>query len=149
MKTTAITLETIRSNYPKLSLKRIAETTGVCYQYALKASKKPIPNQPYDPSAFNYAEVEKIFERKSINLADYDWSAIEAEIATIVPISKIEEFAVGVEFTLREANEDKVGIVYTVVYTTETHIVFQAVSSTQPRVMNYDTFMHQSPRIIA
>ena len=141
-------LETIKTNYPKLSLKKICEVTNVCYQYALKSSKKPIPNKLYNPTDFNYEEVDKIFERKNINLEDYDWRSIEDEIITIVPINKIEDFEIGVEFTLRETSEDKNGVVYEVIYTTETHIVFKAVSSTQPRVMNYDTFVHQSPRIV-
>lgn len=137
----------LKTNYPKLSLKKICEVTNVCYQYVLKASKKPIPNKPYDPTEVNYEEVDKIFERKNVKLEDYDWITIESEIATIIPINKIEDFAIDVEFTLREVEEKK-GTIYRVIFTTESHIVFMSNESTQPRVMNWDTFAHQSPRIV-
>ena len=138
--------ENLRTNYPKLSLKKICEVTNVCYQYVLKASKKPIPNMPYDPTAINYDEVDKIFESKDVDLSSYDWKSLEDEIATIVPINKIEDFKIDVEFTLREVEEKK-GTIYKVIFTTETHVVFMSNESTQPRVMNWDTFVHQSPRI--
>lgn len=147
MLNTDTTFQTIKNTYPKLSLKKICEVTNVCYQYVLKSSKKPIPNTPYDPTSINYEEVNKIFERKGIDLSTYDWEKIESEIQTIVPINKIEDFTIDTEFTLRET-EDKKGTIYRVLYTTETHIVFMSLESTQPRVMNWDTFVHQSPRII-
>lgn len=140
------TFETIKTNYPKLSLKKICEVTNVCYQYVLKSSKKPIPNTSYDPTSINYEEVDKIFERKGVDLGSFDWGTIENEITTITPINKIEDFEIDVEFTLREVEEKK-GTVYRVIFTTETHIVFMSKESTQPRVMNWDTFVHQSPRI--
>lgn len=138
--------ETIKTNYPKLSLKKICEVTNVCYQYVLKSSKKPIPNKPYDPTEINFEEVDKIFERKGVDLSSFDWKSLEDEIVTIIPINKIEDFKVDVEFTLRETEEKK-GTIYRVIYTTESHVVFMSKESTQPRVMNWDTFIHQSPRI--
>lgn len=141
------TIETIRTNYPKLSLKSICEAAGLCYQYVLKASKQPIAGQAYDPEAINYGAIAKIVERKNVDLDAIDWADLESQIKVVTPISKIEDFAVGVEFMLREAAEKK-GTLYTTVYTTETHIVFLSVGNTQPRVMNWDTFVHQSPRII-
>lgn len=141
------TFETIKTNYPKLSLKKICEVTGVCYQYVLKASKKPIPNKPYDPAEINFEEVDKIFERKGVDLSSYDWKSLEDEIITIIPINKVEDFKIDAEFTLRETEEKK-GTIYKVIFTTESHIVFMSNESTQPRVMNWDTFVHQSPRII-
>lgn len=146
MLNTNTTFKTIKTNYPKLSLKKICEVTNVCYQYVLKASKKPIPNRPYDPTEVNFEEVNKIFERKNIDLSSFDWETIENEIVTIVPINKVEDFTINTEFTLRET-DDKKGTIYKVIFTTETHIVFMSLESTQPRVMNWDTFVHQSPRI--
>ena len=136
----------LKTTYPKLSLKKICETIDVCYQYVLKASKKPIPNTPYDPTSINFEEIEKIIERKNIDLATFDWETIASEIAIVTPINKVEDFSVGIEFTLREVEEKK-GTIYEVVFTTDTHIVFMSKESTQPRVMNWDTFVHQSPRI--
>ena len=141
-----MTIETIRTNYPKLSLKKICEVTGVCYQYVLKASKQPIEGKPYDPADFNYTAVEKIFARKEVDFESYDWKTISDEIVIAAPVSKIEDFKVGTEFQLRET-EDKKGTIYSVIFTTESHIVFMSNESTQPRVMNWDTFIHQSPRI--
>lgn len=141
-----MTIETIRTNYPKLSLKKICEVTGVCYQYVLKASKQPIEGKPYDPTDFNYTAVEKIFARKEVDFESYDWKTISDEIVIAAPVSKIEDFKVGTEFQLRET-EDKKGTIYSVIFTTESHIVFMSNESTQPRVMNWDTFIHQSPRI--
>ena len=131
------------NNFPKLSLKRICDELNVCYQYVLKASKKPIANQLYDPAATNYDEIDRIFEKKNINLEDYDWRAIEDSIKVFEPINKIEDFEFDTEFKIR-GSEDY----HKVIYITDTHIVFMQINSTQPRVMNWDTFLHQSPRII-
>lgn len=139
------TIETIRTNYPKLSLKAICEAAGLCYQYVLKASKQPIAGQAYDPEAVNYEAIAKIVERKGCDLDAIDWASLESQVKVVTPINKVEDFIVGTEFTLREVEEKK-GTIYTTVYTTETHIVFLAVDNTQPRVMNWDTFVHQSPR---
>lgn len=142
------TIETIRTNYPKLSLKAICEAAGLCYQYVLKASKQPIVGQAYNPETVNYEAIAKIVERKGCNLDEINWAALEANVRVLVPVNKQEDFADRTEFTLREANEEKQGTLYSVIYTTSTHIVFMSYESTQPRVMNWDTFMHQSPRII-
>jgi hypothetical protein len=141
------TIESIRSNYPKLSLKAICDITGLCYQYVLKASKTPIAGRAYDPAEVNYEAIAKIVDRKGIDLDAFDWKTIEAQVKVATPVNKQEDFAIGTEFSLREAEEKK-GTVYSVLITTETHLVFIAAGSTQPRVMNWDTFMHQSPRIV-
>ena len=140
------TIKELRNTYPTISLKRICDETKVCYQYALKASKQPIPNQTYDATAFNYAAVQKIFDRKEIALEDYDWSAINQSIKVATPINKPEDFAVNTTFKIRNEEET-----FKVIYTTPSHIVFISTNpdNTQPRVMNWDTFSHQSPRIIS
>ena len=144
-----MTIKEIKTNYTKLSLKKICDETKVCYQYVLKASKKPIENQPYDATAFNYDEVQKIFDKKGINLDNYDWSQINSEQKVFEPINKPEDFDSNPNnptfFKIRNDNT-----YYVTIYTTETHIVFLPASKsegTQPRVMNWDTFLHQSPRI--
>ena len=142
-----MTIETIRANYPKLSLKSICEAAGLCYQYVLKASKQPIAGQAYDPEAVNYDAIAKIVERKGVDLSTIDWAALESNVKVTTPVNKQEDFKIGTEFTLRESEEKK-GTVYSILVTTDTHLVFMAVDSTQPRVMNWDTFVHQSPRII-
>lgn len=137
-------LETLMINHPTVSLKKLAEATGACYQYLLKASKRPIPNTVYDPANFNYPEVEKLILKK-VALDEIDFEAIEATVKVVLPISKIEEFSTGTNFSLRNVTGT-----FQVVYLTATHVVFisTAEDATQPRVMNNDTFLHQSPRIV-
>lgn len=141
------TIKELKNTYPKISLKKICDETKVCYQYVLKASKQPIENQPYDATAFNYEAVQKIFDKKEIDLSSYDWDQINASQKVFEPINKPEDFIRNTTF-FKIRN---VETIYATVYTTESHIVFVPASrseGTQPRVMNWDTFLHQSPRII-
>ena len=134
----------IIKTYENISLKRVAEELNLCYQYILKASKLPIKGQPYDPEAFNDEEVNKIINRKGINLEEIDWEEISNRCRKIEKSDELEAFQVGVQFKLRE----KVEHIYEIIYNTETHTVFKDIEGTQPRVMNWDTFEHQSPRIV-
>lgn len=135
-------IKELQTKYPKLSLKKICDTTNLCYQYLLKASKKPIANEAYDPTSINYDEMNKIVNSKKVDLDSYDWEQIVSTIRTFEPINKIEDFELEDEFKIR-GSED----FYKVIYKTSTHIVFQNINDTQPRVMNWETFLHQSPRI--
>ena len=142
------TIKELKNTYNKLSLKKICDETKMCYQYVLKASKQPIENQPYDATAFNYEAVQKIFDKKEVDLDKFDWETIAAEQKTFEPINKPEEFTVDKQTQFKIRNDNTI---YKTIYTTESHIVFIAEDpdvSTQPRVMNWDTFLHQSPRII-
>lgn len=140
----------IRNSFPTVSLKRICDELGLCYQYVLKASKQPIANTAYDPEAFNDEAVAKIVERKGVDTDSVDWAAIAAEAKAATPVGKPEDFTMGTTFKLRESKElQEQGISpeYTVVYETDTHVVFHISDGSQaPRVMNWDTFLHQSPR---
>ncbi len=139
----ATSIKSIMEAYPRLSLRCICNETGLCYQYLLKAGKQPIAGAPYDPTATNYVAMDTIIAKKGLDLASFDWAAIEATIAVVEPINKPEDFHLGTEFKLRND-----ATIYSTVFTTETHIVFMPIDGTQPRVMNWDTFQHQSPRII-
>lgn len=165
------TISELRKAYPNLSLKKICETLGLCYQYVLKASKQPKAGEVYDPiNGFNDDAVNAIIERKGVNLEStvvdgestpIDWDAIAAECAAArssrSDSAAISDFEIGKLFTLRNTRED---VVYKVIYKSETHIVFVAcdvlTSATLenrlelinvPRVMNYGTFLHQTPRL--
>lgn len=140
---TLTTIESVRTTYPRISLKRICDELNLCYQYVLKVSKQPIPGKPYDPTEINYPAIEKIVTNKKVNISEIDWEEIESSIKIIEPINKPEDFTVGTQFTLR-GNDN----VWEVVYRTVSHVVFIADNDTQPRVMNWDTFEHQSPRIV-
>lgn len=157
------TISELRKAYPSLSLKKICETLGLCYQYVLKASKQPKAGEVYDPiNGFNDEAVNAILERKNIDLSscDYDWNTIAAECAAARSSrndsAAISDFEIGKLFTLRNTRED---VVYKVIYKSETHVVFVACDALTsatlenrlefinvPRVMNYGTFLHQSPR---
>lgn len=141
-KTEKLSLKDVFDAHPRLNLKRVCDVTNVCYQYVLKASKQPVAGQAYDPTQVNYDAIQKIFDRKQTDFDAYDWATIESEIKVYEPLNKIEDFAVDTKFTMR-----KDPATYRVIYMTETHIVFMNVVETQPRVMNHDTFLHQSPRI--
>ena len=140
-----MTRETLREQFEKiegLSLRKFACFTGVCYQYLLKASKKPIVGEAYNPEAINWAEVERVVAKK-MAIKDIDWDALAKSVVVKEPISQLTDFAVGTIFNLR--NDERT---YAIVYKTETHVVFIADNETQPRIMNNDTFMHQGPRTV-
>lgn len=143
MKTNLTTIQEVMSAYPRLSLKRVCDEAGLCYQYVLKASKQPIANQTYDPTATNWSAIEAIRAKKEIDLTAIDWNAVNDSIVVFTPVNKPEDFKPDTYFSLRKDD-----LTYRVLLTTETHIVFMDVDGTQPRVMNWDTFQHQSPRII-
>ena len=143
------TMKELMNAYPKLSLKRICDETELCYQYILKASKQPIPNTPYDPKAFNELAVNTIVERKKIDFNAYDWSAIEESVKTYEPLDAIEKFEVGTRFTMRAATaECEVVFLNNDDYDVLAEIVFRDSATGKCRVMNVDTFAHQSPRIV-
>ena len=136
------------TTYPKLNLKRVCDTLGVCYQYALKLSKTPVKDQAYDPSAINYTELDKMLDRKGIKLEDTDWSAIEQDITVREPAIPLEKFQVGTSFQARNISEAT--IVYINIWETRDiyEIAFVDHNTGKMRVMSADTFLHQSPRII-
>lgn len=142
--TNTITFKQIREDYTNISLKAFCEETELCYQYILKASKKPIEGQPYDPTAVNYDAVQKIIDQKGIDLGEFDWDKLNSEhTMRTTPINTIDDFKIGTQFKLRTDD-----IVYIVVYISNTYIAFVDGFNEKIRTMNHDTFIHQSPRII-
>ena len=142
--TNTITFKQIREEYKTISLKTFCETTELCYQYILKASKKPIAGQPYDPTAVNYDAVQKIIDQKGVVLSSFDWDKINLEhILRTTPVNAIDDFKIGTQFKLRTDDN-----VYRVVYISITCIAFVDSFDEKIRTMSHDTFIHQSPRII-
>ena len=142
--TNTITFKQIREEYKMISLKAFCETTELCYQYILKASKKPVEGQPYDPTAVNYDAVQKIIDQKGIDLGVFNWDKLNSEhILRATPINEIDDFEIGTQFKLRTDDN-----VYRVVYISNTYIAFVDSFDEKIRTMNHDTFIHQSPRII-
>ena len=146
----------IAENYPSITLRKFCETTGLCYQYLLKLSKQPIANQPYDPTAFNYEAVQRIIDKRqpALDFDSYNWSEIEAAAinsrntnnSTNVTTLKQSDFVLAdgaIQFTLR-SNPNT----YFTIYTNDSNIVFGDMNSDDIRVMNWNTFLHQGPRIL-
>ena len=162
--TVRMSFKDVRIAYPGISLKRLCETAGLCYQYVLKAGKQPIAGEAYDATSFNYEAVQRICDKHTdLDLSTFDWASIEAEALQAKSaqprVSAVTDFHPGTLFTLRNPKE----VTFSTIYVTSTHIVFIAVPATpateattstednsmytQPRVMSWDTFTHQSPRI--
>ena len=142
--TNTITFKQIREEYTQISLKKFCETTELCYQYILKASKQPVEGQPYDPTAINYNAVQRIIDQKGIDLDSFDWDKLNSEqTMRTTPINAIDDFKIGTQFKLRTDDN-----VYRVVYISITCIAFVDSFDEKIRTMNHDTFIHQSPRII-
>ena len=142
--TNTITFKQIREEYTQISLKKFCETTELCYQYILKASKQPVEGQPYDPTAINYNAVQRIIDQKGIDLDSFDWDKLNSEqTMRTTPINAIDDFKIGTQFKLRTVDN-----VYRVVYISITCIAFVDSFDEKIRTMNHDTFIHQSPRII-
>ena len=140
-------IEKVFENYPEMNLRKLAIATGCTYQVLLKASKKPIVGETYDPTKINYEELAKSIERK-ISVEEFD--AIDFE--NIVKSAKVtsaqltaSDFEVDEVFTLRN---DKDGYNYKMLLKTDTHVVILREDTTQPRVMSNDTFAHQGPKKI-
>ena len=149
-------LKNIQENYPNITLRKFCETTGLCYQYLLKLSKQPIANQPYDPTAFNYEAVQKVIDkREGLDLDSFNWSEIEAQAVATRNIQRNSTTLKREEFVLADGSTAKVHFTlrsnpntYFTIYTNDTNIVFGDVNSDDVRTMNWNTFLHQSPRII-
>lgn len=151
-KPVVFTIETLFQAYKRLNLKKVCDTLGLCYQYVFKASKQPIEGKPYDSAATNYEAIDRILAKKGIILSDTDWAAVEATVQVFEPINKPEDFIVNETFfKIRGLND-----ISQVIYKTDEYIVFVPqilddeanVVPGKPRVMNWDTFLHQSPRIV-
>lgn len=137
-------LETLMNEYSNVTLRKLALSTKATYGLLLKAARKPIEGQPYDPCAVNYEAAEKFFERRQINLEELDWDAMN--IATSHSregaISKdFSNYEVGSKWYLREDNKTP----FEVLLITETHVVIMQENSTEPRAMSFSTFLSKGP----
>lgn len=124
----------------ELSLRKVALNLDVNYNMLLKASKKPIIGQPYDPYVINYDEVASYIAKKC-NLNDIDWASMK-DSSEVSNTNLPSHFNVGTTLMMR-GDEN----VYEVKLVTPTHICILPTEGTQPRVMSIPTFLHQSPKI--
>ena len=146
--TNANTIKNIFETNPNLSLKKFCDTLQIGYQYVLKMSKQPIVGKAYDPNAVNYDEIAKIVVRRNVDVEETDWNAVVSETKRYEPLSELDEFQVGVEFKLRASGNYEKDDIFEVLLLTKEYIVYKQINSEKPRVMNFDTFLHQSPRVV-
>lgn len=143
-KTATATLKELMTTYSNVTLRKLALSTKTTYGLLLKAARKPIEGQLYDPCATNYEAVEQFFERREINLNELEWEQmnIPNSHSREGAISKdISNYTVGSKWYLREDNSKS----FEVIYTTETHIVIIQEGSTEPRSMSFSTFLSKGP----
>lgn len=141
-------LEKLFNENEAMNLRKLAIATNCTYQVLLKAAKKPIVGEAYDPTKINYEELAKSIERK-ISVEEFDAIDFDAIIASARATSaqlSASDFEVGESFTLRN---DKDGRTYKMLLKTDTHVVIIRDDTTQPRVMSNETFAHQGPKKLA
>lgn len=128
-------LEMLKKN--ETSIRQISKITGCTYGNLLKGSKKPIKGLPYDPSAINEEEIERIVKAKlGDTFETFDWTDLIA-VAT-EPRVKTE----WIDFETGETMKFKRGhgkadpeTIYTVIFETDTHVVLNPNIGTEPRVI--------------
>ena len=141
-------IEKLFNENEAMNLRKLAIATNCTYQVLLKAAKKPIVGETYNPTKINYEELAKSIERK-ISVEEFDaidFDAIIASARTTSAQLSASDFAVDESFTLRN---DKDGRTYKMLLKTDTHVVIIRDDTTQPRVMSNETFAHQGPKKLA
>lgn len=141
-------LEKLFNENEAMNLRKLAIATNCTYQVLLKASKKPVVGEAYDPTKINYEELARAIERK-ISVEEFDaidFDAIIASARTTSAQLTASDFAVDESFILRN---DKDGRTYKMLLKTDTHVVIIRDDTTQPRVMSNETFAHQGPKKLA
>ena len=138
-----MTIKEVLTQYENVSIRKVAEVTNVTYTLLLKASKNPIPGEVYKPSNINYDDMQKMFDRRNIDLSEIDWEVYN--VATRNKTAKtFEDFKVNDEVYLRENNETP----FVIIYKTETHVVLMLKGSTEPRSLNANTFLLKGPSFV-
>lgn len=127
--------------YPNVSLRKLAEAINVSYPTILKASKKPVAGQPYDPTVWNFDALDQLVAKKEVNLDDLDWEAMNTKATKATLVKDTSAFNVGDKVYLRK----HATIPYDIIYKTETHIVLMLEGTQEPVAWNLNTFMLQGP----
>lgn len=141
--TTTTTIETLFNNYDNLSVRNIANTLGISYHMLLKASKAAKAGEVYDPTVMNFDAMQAMIDKKEINLDDYDWATINESFVkqSGTVIKDHSSFKVGDKVYLRNHKTTP----YTIIYTTETHVVILLEGSSEPQAWKWSTFMFHGP----
>ena len=128
-----------------LTLRKIAHAVDLSYPKLLKASKQPVKGMVYDPEAINWEAIEVIGKEKAKEIGEFNWTELaEAGGKTVIVAKNIEEFIVGRKVYIRRSEK-----AYSIVWTTDTHIVIIEEGSTEPRSWGWETFLANGPRFEA
>lgn len=130
--------------YTNVSLRKLAVETGCTYGLVLKAARKPIEGELYDPNAINYEALDAYFDRREVDLSALDWEELNKPTSRVgeATISKdIDTYEIGTKWFLRGEDEKS----YEVVYKTETHVVILKEDDTEPHAMKFTTFLAKGP----
>lgn len=134
------------TQYTNVSLRKLATELDICYASILKASKQPVANQVYDPDAINFDAVEQcIAKRDKIEALDnLNWDTLNQVTARrAATVEKdISKFTVGTQVYLRK----NATIPYTIIYTTNTHVVFILEGTEEPICWSWNTFILNGPQ---
>lgn len=127
----------------KVSIRRMARELNLNYSLVLKASKKPIEGQMYDPTTPNVEAINEYVNARVAPevIAEIDWNEVAEQITEVAALPK--EFELNQRVTLRQDEN-----IYTIIYMTETHVVIISDELLVPRVLSKNTFLHQGPRIV-
>ncbi len=126
-----------------LTLRKIAHASGANYGKLLKASRQPIPGEPYDPQAMNYAAMEAVLQPVAEQFAAVDWDEVlEHGVRKVTVVKDIEAFKVGTKVYLRRSENS-----FEIIWTTDTHVVILEENSTEPRSWSWDTFLANGPAL--
>lgn len=141
----------------QVSLRQIALSTGCTYNVLLKASKAPIEGQMYDPEVPNLRAVVKAMKRKlGEDLTQLNWDEVVKDILENAPVREvggvsIDSFEIDDYVKLRDIKDADGNVIPQPVYQlkirTGTHVVLVPVTEGYvPRVISYETFIHQGAR---
>ena len=141
--TPAFDLKEAMTQYPNVTLRKLALAAEISYGWILKKSKEPIVGEAYDPAAINFKAVAEVFAKRGIDLAAMDWAALnEAQVRNGTALTKdMSMFQVGQKVYLREDNK----VPFEICYKTDTHIVVMQEGSTEPHAWSHGTFLMKGP----
>lgn len=140
---TTTTIKTYFEQYPNVSIRKLADATGINYGILLKKSKQPIAGEAYDPDATNWDAIAQKLTEKQINVAELDWEALNEKAARKAGkmAKSTDDFEVGSKVFLRREPTTP----YTVLYKTETHIVIMLDGTSEPIAWSNNTFILSGP----
>lgn len=157
MKKTTMNIETVNAiattlqerfeEYTNLSLRKLSQATDVNYQSILKASKKPVAGEMYNPDALNFVAIAEVFVRaeKEDTLEDIDFEELNkaTNSGRVGTLSKnMNDFKIGDKVYLRT----NATIPYTIIYKTNTHIVIMLEGTEEPLAWSNSTFLFKGPQ---